>query len=230
MNNIQKSTAIKCPQCGKMISSAYESCPYCDYQLPVENNLCTNESNKFIEKLKNIKSRTLIIIIVLILSFSGLYCDDLTKQIENLNNQIETLNYEYERIKVDNNKLHSNWNELTSRNNYLEKEINNYKDQQATIDELNLSITELHNQYDSLLVERDELQSRLDYEKAEEERIAREEAAKQYEDDDYGTVYWTPNGEVYHITPNCVALKRSSSVFSGTIDQGGKSRSCKLCN
>lgn len=43
------------------------------------------------------------------------------------------------------------------------------------------------------------------------------------------TVYWTPKGEVYHSTPNCSSLKRSSQIFSGTISQSGKPRGCKLC-
>lgn len=44
-----------------------------------------------------------------------------------------------------------------------------------------------------------------------------------------GTVYWTPNGEVYHSTPNCPSLGRSKTILSGTIAQSGKSRPCKNC-
>lgn len=43
------------------------------------------------------------------------------------------------------------------------------------------------------------------------------------------TVYWTPGGEVYHSTPNCPSLARSSQIFSGTISQSGKGRACKNC-
>lgn len=44
-----------------------------------------------------------------------------------------------------------------------------------------------------------------------------------------GTVYWTPNGEVYHSTPDYPSLGRSKTILSGTIAQSGKSRPCKNC-
>lgn len=44
------------------------------------------------------------------------------------------------------------------------------------------------------------------------------------------TVYWTPSGKVYHSSPNCSTLSRSSNVLSGTISQSGKSRACEVCN
>lgn len=44
-----------------------------------------------------------------------------------------------------------------------------------------------------------------------------------------GTVYWTPNGSVWHIDPNCPSLARSKVVNSGTVEQSGKSRGCKKC-
>lgn len=46
------------------------------------------------------------------------------------------------------------------------------------------------------------------------------------------TVYWTPGGEVYHKTENCVSLKRSRTIKEGSVDDAknaGKSRPCKLC-
>lgn len=42
-------------------------------------------------------------------------------------------------------------------------------------------------------------------------------------------VYWVPNGKVYHSTPNCSTLKRSSNIISGSISQSGKGRGCKVC-
>lgn len=50
---------------------------------------------------------------------------------------------------------------------------------------------------------------------------------------DEGTVYWTPNGEKYHSTPNCVSLKRSSNINSGTMEEAisnGHKEPCKLCH
>lgn len=43
------------------------------------------------------------------------------------------------------------------------------------------------------------------------------------------TVYWVPNGKVWHTTPNCSTLSRSSDIRSGTIEESGKSRACKKC-
>ncbi len=42
-------------------------------------------------------------------------------------------------------------------------------------------------------------------------------------------VYWVPNGQVYHSTQDCPSLGRSSTIYSGTIAQSGKSRACKNC-
>lgn len=46
---------------------------------------------------------------------------------------------------------------------------------------------------------------------------------------DTKTVYWVDNGEVYHLTKDCVSLKRSTGIHSGTIAQSGKSRACNNC-
>ena len=44
-----------------------------------------------------------------------------------------------------------------------------------------------------------------------------------------GTVYWTPNGEVYHSTKDCPSLGRTKTILSGSISESGKSRPCKNC-
>ena len=44
-----------------------------------------------------------------------------------------------------------------------------------------------------------------------------------------GTVYWTPNGSVYHYSRSCSTLSRSRVVYEGTIAESGKPRSCKVC-
>ena len=48
----------------------------------------------------------------------------------------------------------------------------------------------------------------------------------------WGTVYWTPCGEKYHVSANCPTLARSSTVYSGSIDEAkaaGKGELCKVC-
>jgi beta-lactamase superfamily II metal-dependent hydrolase len=48
-------------------------------------------------------------------------------------------------------------------------------------------------------------------------------------DDTTQTVYWTPNGEVYHTTDKCSSFSRSKTILSGTIQDSGKPRVCKIC-
>ncbi|MGI6664764.1 MAG: hypothetical protein ACOX3W_05065 [Christensenellaceae bacterium] len=43
------------------------------------------------------------------------------------------------------------------------------------------------------------------------------------------TVYWTPNGEKYHISKDCSALTRAKEIHSGTIDDIGTREKCKIC-
>lgn len=65
---------------------------------------------------------------------------------------------------------------------------------------------------------------------AEAERIKAEQEAQQQQQANIGeTVYWTPNGEVYHSTSGCPSLSRSKTVLSGSIAESGKSRPCKNC-
>ena len=45
-----------------------------------------------------------------------------------------------------------------------------------------------------------------------------------------GTVYWVPNGEVYHSTSSCPSLSRSKTIYSGPLSSCPKSRPCKNCH
>lgn len=47
------------------------------------------------------------------------------------------------------------------------------------------------------------------------------------------TVYWVPNGSVYHSTSNCASLHNSSTIYSGTVadaQNAGKANPCKVCH
>lgn len=48
----------------------------------------------------------------------------------------------------------------------------------------------------------------------------------------YGSYYWTPGGKSYHSTRDCVTLKRSKVIESGTLDDAhaaGKYDPCNVC-
>lgn len=44
------------------------------------------------------------------------------------------------------------------------------------------------------------------------------------------SVYWVPNGSVYHVSRSCPTLARSKTILSGTIATSGKPRACKVCS
>lgn len=158
----------------------------------------------------------------------------LNREVASLSSQYDTLQNDYDLLNNKYQDLSDDYDFLLEEYNKLESEIDNYKDQQATIDDLTAKLEELHSQYDTLETERDSLQEQVDAKKAEQERIAREQAtqqlAEQQESASAGTVYWVASGEVYHSTPDCPTLKRSSNIYSGSIAQSGKSRACKVCN
>ncbi len=66
-------------------------------------------------------------------------------------------------------------------------------------------------------------------EKAQAEKEAAKQAEAQSQQNAGSTVYWTPNGKVYHSTPDCPSLARSKTILSGTIEESGKPRPCKNC-
>lgn len=43
-------------------------------------------------------------------------------------------------------------------------------------------------------------------------------------------VYWVEDGKVWHSTKSCRTLKKSTSIYSGTITESGKERACKVCD
>lgn len=236
---------IKCPNCKKKIMYVNDNnynCPCCDCSIDKElikindNNTLENPKKHFWTKIhfnKRITSAFLICIFIILIS---IFCclnkiDIITEEYtENYNSLIG----EYNSLVDKYNELHNKNKSLEVRYEELKSEIDNYKDQRATIDDLNAKLEELHNQYSSLETERNNLQAQVDAKKAEQERIAREQAAQQLYQQQasagYGTVYWVLGGEVYHSTPDCSTLKRSTNIQSGTVAQSGKVRACKVCN
>lgn len=133
----------------------------------------------------------------------------------------------------DNNKLRSRNEQIHNEKADLSRELTLYKDQQATIDDEKAKLEELHSQFDALQNERDELQKQVDAKKLEQERAQREAEQNRIQSEAQAvqgqTVYWVSGGSVYHTTPNCPTLKRSSGIHSGSISASGKSRCCKVC-
>lgn len=63
-------------------------------------------------------------------------------------------------------------------------------------------------------------------------KMATNQVADGYYVDESGCwqyVYWIANGDVYHKTPNCTSLKRSSNIMSGSVAASGKSSQCRVC-
>lgn len=154
--------------------------------------------------------------------------------------QLDAASLELSDLRNDNNALSKQNKVLKDGNKQLRDriadlndELNEYKDQQATIDDLTAKLEEMHASYDQLLSERDSLQQQLDAKKLAEEQAARareQEIQRQNSaSNSGGTVYWVSGGSVYHTTPNCPTLKRSSGIMSGSVSASGKSRCCKVC-
>lgn len=136
-------------------------------------------------------------------------------------------------LQDNNNKLRSRIEKIQNEKADLSRELTLYKDQQATIDDEKAKLEELHSQLDALQSERDELQKQVDAKKLEQERAQREAEQNRIQSEAQATqgqtVYWVSGGSVYHTTPNCPTLKRSSGIHSGSISASGKSRCCKVC-
>lgn len=196
------------------------------------------QMRKFIENKTIVSITSAFIVCVLVLLFGIGACTNTARNLDYENQKLvekyNDLVEDYNELRSTYKKLHTDYNSLVDEHNKLKEEINNYKDQQATITDLTTKLTELHTQYDTLQAERDSLQAQVDAKKAEQERIAQEQAAQQAQQQQAnaggGTVYWVAGGSVYHSTPNCPTLKRSSNIQSGSISQSGKSRACKVCN
>ena len=180
--------------------------------------------NKFFNDRANINilSALIVCVFAVILSSIGYSNSTLKEDYENSQSMYKTLNLDYKKLNGEYKKLQA--------------ELENYKDQQATIDELNTNLTEFQEKYTSLETTNKSLQEQLDAKKAAEEaerqRIEQQQAQQQLEQaNSSGQVCITPTGECYH-RPSCSTLKRSSSLTYMSISQAQASgyRACKVCN
>lgn len=150
-----------------------------------------------------------------------------------LSEEASALEGRNETLKDGNKQLRDRIAELNGKAGDLEAELNNYKDQQATIDDMSKKLEEMHSSYDKLLEERDGLQGQLDAKRLAEEQAARAQAEaiqQQQSSGGYGgTVYWVSGGSVYHLSPNCVTLKRSNGIMGGPKSSCPRTRCCSVC-
>lgn len=179
----------------------------------------------------SLMAAVLLLIIVSAIGVSGGI--SIKDQLDAASLELSDLREENDALSKQNKVLKEGNKQLRDRIAELNDEINEYKDQQATIDDLTAKLEEMHASYDQLLAERDNLQQQLDAKKLAEEQAARareQEIQRQNSaSNSGGTVYWVSGGSVYHTTPNCPTLKRSSGIMSGSVSASGKSRCCKVC-
>ena len=239
---------MECPNCHKeiTITSNKFNCPYCNQHInteydnidainSVDDATETPPKNNNVFNLHNRKFARFAVAIlsVIILSVSGSFIYEHNK-LTNLSDEHESLKSDYDDLEQDNSDLQEDYNTLSVKHDKTVETLENYKDQQVTIDDLNTKLTELQSKYDALEADRASILTQLDAKKAEEERVAQEqEAARQAQEipnASAGTVYWVSSGSVYHSTPDCPTLKRSSNIHSGSKSDSGKSRACKVCN
>lgn len=177
-------------------------------------------------------------LLVITLGLSLFYAGNMSTRLSEQQQEFSELQSELKSSRKEAKALRASNDSLRDHVAELNEELQEYKDQQATIDDEKAKLEELHAQYDSLEQERDELVRQLDAKRLAEEQAAREAERQRLENSGGGyssgsnvgqTVYWVSGGSVYHTTPNCVTLKRSSNIRSGSISESGKGRCCKVC-
>lgn len=144
-------------------------------------------------------------------------------QLDNKDTAIEKLQSDLKTQTDSNDQLQQ---KIIDANSKIE-ELSKLEDQQGTIDTLNQQIASLTSENESLKQANADLESQL---ASKSTAAASDSAPSDNDSAAEETVYWVSSGEVYHSTPNCSTLKRSSNIHSGTIAQSGKSRPCKVCH
>ncbi|MCC8097867.1 MAG: hypothetical protein LIO44_04805 [Eubacterium sp.] len=160
---------------------------------------------------------------------------ELEGEYEALGNTYSDLLGEYSSLEAEKEKLSGNYDKLkgdykTLQADYdaVQEEIDNYIDQQATINDLNSSMTAVNDRYDELFQDYIVLQKQVNAQKAAEAQ-AEKEALQQSSSS--GTVYITPSGECYHRS-TCSTIKNSKNVSSVSVSAAKARglRACKVCN
>lgn len=172
--------------------------------------------------------------IVLVLSFGAIICllfvllvntvmanESNKKQIYALNSEIYSLKDQIKDLK----ETESLYNQCKEE---LLKTQGNLEMVQAQYDQLLLEYTTLQEEYEALQQKYEELEANKKTSSSSGSNSTSSSGSSE-EQQDNTTVYWVPKGKKYHSTKDCVSLKRSDTILSGSISKVGSKTKCNLC-
>lgn len=111
----------------------------------------------------------------------------------------------------------------------------NLEEVQAQYDQLLLEYTTLQEEYEALQKKYEELEAKYNTSVSNKKTSSSSgsnstsSSGSSEEQQDKTTVYWVPKGKKYHSTKDCVSLKRSDTILSGSISKVGSKTKCNLC-
>ena len=185
-----------------------------------------------------------LLFVVLAAVLGGLY--------SNANARIQTLEAENNSLKYEYDTAQTALEEANTQSGAIQQELSEAKQSYSALES---EMNELQTEYDALVQAQatPEPSASADSKPSAEKstggtggtggtgsitgdsgKYENEDEDSDYEPDEpTGTVYWTPGGSKYHSTKDCVSLKRSKTINSGSVRQAkaaGKSSPCKNCN
>lgn len=197
------------------------------------NNQSTSEETSskslIVEKLKQVRKRTLYIWItilaVLVGSATILYYNQSEKLAETYS-KIESLE---EKIS----QLNDDYDDLLSENEELECQLEEYQDQQETIDELNIKLSELQKQHDTLKIENEKFRAENETLKAQQNSSSGGNGMRVLErgySDSSEMVWLSETGSKYHSIPDCGRMNPNNAwqVSRSSAEAQGYD-ACKKC-
>lgn len=209
---------------------------------------CKNFLNKIGAHMKAICGVLAVLVLILgitagnALSQNSSISQSYENKIGKVNEELETLKTQVSARDSDVGKLESELKSQSDANAKLQQqlddankkigELSELENQQSVIDSLNQQISLLSSENGTLKQQVSDLQTQLTAKNTAQASAGSEKNSATGGSTSSGgeTVYWVSGGEVYHSTPNCSTLKRSKNVQSGTIEESGKSRTCKVCH
>lgn len=205
------------------------------------------------KKLKNTRflAITSCVLLILLVGVSGSQKNEIQEkeaEISSLEVQVEQLQGEASSLEDENSALKTKEGELESLADQSERMLGERESsitaleaqasgQSQAVRELTDRMSSAESAYESLSKEHETCQAassnknnKADSSDSENARSLENDASDSREERNEVTVYWVPSGKVYHYSENCSTLKRSKTIYSGTISESGKSRACKVCS